>query len=772
MFAVGISYLNGWAMAAADGAKKEVPEWPPHPDRLFMALAAAWFETKEEEDERSALRWLEGLRPPAILASEATSRMFVTSYVPVNDDRGGKKSAPKNELDRLRNKGLALVPEHRLRQPRGFPVAIPHDPTVHLIWLESELDDHLAALERLAAKVTHIGHSSSLVQVWIERDTDIKPNLIPVEGIAAHRLRVPSPGRLDQLALLFQQAWQAYHDNIEQLEQAEADRKAIRPPPRTAWRRHFPNAILLANETDTRQHPDYAAAKSGDVAAARRLIGALLNEPRVDEVQRLVEPSNQNAVALVSAHAYEREGVNAIPAALAEWLSARLDIPYIAEIVQSNVVSHTGADGYGRLARQARFEGAVDPERQYVLVDDFIGQGGTMANLRGWIEKEGGSVVGAVGLTGKPYSARLAPTKEQLDELRAKHGPDFEKWWRKRFGHAFNCLTQSEARYLARSPDVDTIRDRLAAAERSGDRTGNAGSARRQSQRIAELKSYRAPSPRRSVPSRWQGYGRPPPPVEPTRHTVFDENMVVLSVRGQPVTLPATLKLTAALRGLLLHECPVQPPPEWFSGHRSDGAPSADPHMALVPLPFVGSLHADGRIMGLGVVVPVSVSPQEVGRFLEPILRDPKTGLARDDLRLFSGESFELGVELDNRERPPWNLKRQTWTRASRTWASVSPVVLNRHFDGVDRWERAAEGVKDACEHIGLPRPGQVLLHPVSLVEGVPHAREYPRLTRKHDGGKQSHAHAVIIFDERVAGPLLVGAGRFRGYGLCRPLDN
>ena len=30
----------------------------------------------------------------------------------------------------------------------------------------------------------------------------------------------------------------------------------------------------------------------------------------------------------------------------------------------------------------------------------------------------------------------------------------------------------------------------------------------------------------------------------------------------------------------------------------------------------------------------------------------------------------------------------------------------------------------------------------------------------------------VIVFEEPVRGPVLVGAGRFRGYGLCRPMDN
>ncbi len=771
MFALGLRYLNGWVMAAADGARKEQAEWPPHPDRVFMALAAAWFETDEDAEENAVLRWLEGLPPPGIAASNATVRTSVTSYVPVNDDGGGKKSAPKNEIERLRNRGLAVVPEHRLRQPRGSPVAIPHDPTVHLIWSDAEPDGHLDALQRLTAKVTHIGHSASLVQVWVEQDRNIEPTWWPVEGMAAHRLRVPSRGRLDQLARPYREAWRAHRDNLAQIERAEANLEAMTPPPRVRWR-GFPEAVLLADEPQTKQHIDFAAAKSGDDAAARRLIGSLVDQSGVTAVRRLIGSGDIEPPALVCAHSYEGEGVNAIPAALAESLSAQLDAPFNADIVQTNVVGHTGADGYGRLARQARFGGDVDSGREYVMVDDFIGQGGTMANLRGWIEKQGGSVIGAVGLTGKPYSAKLNPTKEQLHELRHKHGRDFEKWWRAQFGHAFNCLTQSEARYLTRSPDVDTIRSRLAATEREGDRPGDAGSVREQRRHIRDLKSYKPPTPMRPVPGRWQGYDRPHADASHILpHSVFDPGIVALAVDGQRVSLPATLKLTTALRGLLMRECPIQPPPEWFSGHCADGAPSADPHLALVPLAFVGSSHADGRIMGFGLVLPVESQPQEVGRCLEPVLRDPNTGLPRDDLRLFDGKWLECGIELDSRERPPWNLRRETWTRASRIWASVTPVVLNRHFDGEDRWERAAESVKDACSHIGLPHPAEVLLHPVSLVEGVPHAREFPQVTRKRDGGRQVHAHAVIIFNEPVRGPVLVGAGRFRGYGLCRPME-
>ena len=278
------------------------------------------------------------------------------------------------------------------------------------------------------------------------------------------------------------------------------------------------------------------------------------------------------------------------------------------------------------------------------------------------------------------------------------------------------------------------------------------------------------PTPRRPVPGKWQGYARPQQASsEPVLHSLFDPRLIVLAVKGRRVALPETLRLTAALRGLLMTRCLEQPPPEWLSGHRPDGRATSEPHLALIPLPFVDARHADGRVMGLALVLPRALSPQEAGRCLKPILHDPGTGLPREH-RLFSGDWLECAVELEARERPPTNLDPDTWTRVSRLWASVTPVVLNRHFGGKDKWERAADSVKDMCEHIGLPRPREVVLHPVSLVEGVPHAREFPQLTRKRDGGRQSHSHAVLIFDEPVGGPVLIGAGRFRGYGLCRPM--
>ncbi|MBL1263960.1 type I-G CRISPR-associated protein Csb2 [Methylomicrobium sp. RS1] len=176
MFSLGIRYLNGWAMAASDGSKKEVAEWPPHPGRVFMALAAAWFETGQDKQEGEALRWLESISvPPQIAASGAELRKTVISYVPINDVAlAGKKKIDElkdnanTQLDDLKAAGLYLLAEYRLRQPRSFPIAIPHNPVVHLIWPVKIPDLHRLALIDLSRKVTSVGHSASLVQMWLE----------------------------------------------------------------------------------------------------------------------------------------------------------------------------------------------------------------------------------------------------------------------------------------------------------------------------------------------------------------------------------------------------------------------------------------------------------------------------------------------------------------------------------------------------------------------------------------------------------------------------
>ena len=232
-------------------------------------------------------------------------------------------------------------------------------------------------------------------------------------------------------------------------------------PPRTAWG-NFPEVLIHASESAVKQHPAYKAAKAGDDDAATDLVLDTFSLDKTLELEKLVPGRTPT---LVSAHAFEREGVNAIPEVFADQLGKMLGWPVDTGVVQVNVVSHTGANGFWRLARQAEFEGPVTPKCDYVLVDDFVGMGGTLANLKGYIESQGGRVLAAVSLTGKPHSAKLAPTAQRLHELRMKHGTELENWWLGRFAHSFDALTESEARYLARTKTADLVRDRITAAE-------------------------------------------------------------------------------------------------------------------------------------------------------------------------------------------------------------------------------------------------------------------------------------------------------------------
>lgn len=244
-------------------------------------------------------------------------------------------------------------------------------------------------------------------------------------------------------------------------------------PERVPWNA-FPDVVLMASIPAIKGHVDYAAGKSGDAEAAARVVRTALPPAHLATISAVALPAR---AVLVSVHAVEEQGTNALPEAFARAIAEQSGLEVDPSIVQTNVVNHTGASGFARLARQALFEGDVLPGRAYVIVDDFVGQGGTIANLRGFIENRGGRVVLAAALTGKPHSAKLALESDQLTRLRSMYGDDgLEEWWQAELGFGFDCLTASEARYLERATEAHTIRDRITAEEQAGGlRTGEGG---------------------------------------------------------------------------------------------------------------------------------------------------------------------------------------------------------------------------------------------------------------------------------------------------------
>lgn len=263
----------------------------------------------------------------------------------------------------------------------------------------------------------------------------------------------------------------------------------------------------------------------------------------------------------------------------------------------------------------------------------------------------------------------------------------------------------------------------------------------------------------------------------PVIDTPFDPELMVLTKQEGPVLgLEATAALTAALRGLLLQD--AEGKPEWFTGHSAQGTPSTGGHIALLPLAYVGGEHADGHVLGLGIAFPRSITALDRAACLRGRLFGP---LGEDlDLELRLGNLGVWTFRREERSSPPLALRAASWTDPSTVWASVTPVVLDRHPKHDQRTERVqwreevAASISKSCELQGLPEPELIDVDKTSWHRGAPRSRPgpggMPWLPGKQGPAVGQQVHVLIQFPREVQGPLLLGAGRFRGYGLCKPL--
>ncbi len=284
----------------------------------------------------------------------------------------------------------------------------------------------------------------------------------------------------------------------------------------------------------------------------------------------------------------------------------------------------------------------------------------------------------------------------------------------------------------------------------------------------------------RPTPLRWQGYalaGSRETLVPACPQTHWSGDLLVfrfLSTRQAALPLTATQQVCEALRNCLLAGSTVQPAPEWLCGHQPDGRPANRErgHLALFPLPHVGRQHASGHLLGVALAIPRDVPQTELTAVLREVLYD-KSGQPREFSLLLGGAGV-ASLVLQTGRTTRQSLQPHTWTAAPRgatRWATVTPVALDRHLRQAHSWDEVTAVLRDTCRRIGLPKPRVVVPSPVSMFIGALTTREMPRLVRKSDGGLIRQVHAYLEFDEPVVGPILLGAGRYRGYGLCRPLQ-
>lgn len=287
----------------------------------------------------------------------------------------------------------------------------------------------------------------------------------------------------------------------------------------------------------------------------------------------------------------------------------------------------------------------------------------------------------------------------------------------------------------------------------------------------------------RVLPARPQRYrsasklAAPPPKAE----SVFSTDWVLFERVGgsRPVTSRAT-DLARALRAALIEVHGNQDLPVTLSGHAANG-PTEQPHVAFVPLPFVGNEHADGALMGCALVLPCELTKNDRELLLRLVAKwEKERANQQGNLTLAGGTLPPVlvrRVELSAKAA----LDPTRWCRAATRFVTATPIALDKNpgnlrsnQDGTAHKAalEAQQNISDACLRVVGARPSAVEVSLAPLLPGAQHVRDFLPWPGRPGRIPRVRVHADLRFEVPVRGPLLLGAGRYFGLGLCLPVED
>ena len=171
-------------------------------------------------------------------------------------------------------------------------------------------------------------------------------------------------------------------------------------------------------------------------------------------------------------------------------------------------------------------------------------------------------------------------------------------------------------------------------------------------------------------------------------------------------------------------------------------------------LPDVGFPRSRGRIQGLALWMP-------------PASDEAVQAKARDAVsavQVLKGPGVEVTVFPREDETRPWAAHPRRWLQPSRRWVTAFPVVHERRgkvrLPEIARW----------CRHAGVPEPVSFRQSRSPLVPGA--VDLMPMEVNRPGRPALPYSHVELWFAEPVPGPVVIGAGRQRGLGLCVPVDD
>ena len=287
----------------------------------------------------------------------------------------------------------------------------------------------------------------------------------------------------------------------------------------------------------------------------------------------------------------------------------------------------------------------------------------------------------------------------------------------------------------------------------------------------------------RVLPARPQRYG----PVSrdsalaAAAQSVFSADWIILErVGGARPLASRTTDLARALRGALLEVNGNQSLPPTISGHTEAG-PAEQPHVAFVPLPFVGHPHADGSVMGIAVVPPCALAPHDRELLFRLVASWEKQRADTSGALTLKGGTLPEFVVRRVDVSAKVSLDPMRWCRTATRFITATPIALDRNpgnlrsnRDGTAHKAslEAQRYVAEACERVVGIRPCSVEVSLAPLLSGAQHVRAFLPWPGRPGRTARVRVHADIRFDAPVRGPLLLGAGRYFGLGLCLPVED
>ncbi len=261
--------------------------------------------------------------------------------------------------------------------------------------------------------------------------------------------------------------------------------------------------------------------------------------------------------------------------------------------------------------------------------------------------------------------------------------------------------------------------------------------------RGASVSRLQFPALQHGVPYRSPGSAEP-----------VDRGAMVAWLRlGAAVSGRRLSTVTALFKEAVLsqHQSIFGEPPAFLHGHGFNG--SGYEIARYLALPDVGYRWSRGRIHGLALWMPPD----------SDFVARQRARDAAFAIRQLTGRGVDVSVAPRNDEARPLATHPDRWLRRSRGWVTACPAIHERRrtldLAEVARW----------CRHAGLSEPVAFRSARTPLVAGALDLA--PVEVNRPGRPRLPYSHVELRFAHAVPGPVVIGSGRQRGFGLCVPVD-